>query len=104
MRALDKLRISTAAAMSALFLAVPAGAQLLDEKMVDFSDVDANSSGGISLDELQDMYPTVGPVIFETYDGDADGRLSSNEFVQFEMDERANRLPPEENGGAAPAD
>jgi Ca2+-binding EF-hand superfamily protein len=63
----------TIAALAAAALALPAAA-------ADFSEVDADSDGRITLEELQTIAPDVTEDGFSAYDRDLDGALIQVEF------------------------
>ncbi len=50
----------------------------------EFSEVDADSSGILSLEEVQAVAPDVTEDEFTSYDGDADGGLNEDEFAIWE--------------------
>ena len=62
----------------------------------EFERVDTDRDGHVSLIELQSHYPTVGEVTFETYADDMDEGMTEAEYIEFEEDAQANRLPAED--------
>ncbi len=50
----------------------------------EFSEVDTDSNGQLSLEEVQAVAPNVTEDEFSSYDGNADGALNENEFAIWE--------------------
>ncbi len=50
----------------------------------EFSEVDADADGLVSLEEAQEIMPSITQDEFSTYDGDADGALNEDEFAIME--------------------
>jgi hypothetical protein len=71
-----KTTLTTAAAAGLLL----GGAALAAE----FSEVDADQSGLLSLEEVQAVAPDVTADEFSSYDGDANGGLDEDEFAIWE--------------------
>jgi hypothetical protein len=57
----------------------------------DFTEVDADANGLVSLQEVQAIAPDVTEDEFSSYDGDADGSLNEDEFATW--DAAANAEP-----------
>lgn len=60
----------------AIGFAAPAFAQVPD-----FTSIDADQSGGISLPELQAAFPDATEEMFQSADADASGELSMEEYA-----------------------
>jgi hypothetical protein len=50
----------------------------------EFKDVDKNSDGRVSLEEVKVVMPNITEDEFSSYDGNADGSLNENEFAIWE--------------------
>jgi|GEM_PF-1927411 len=50
---------------------------------IDFSGLDADASGALSLQEIQAVAPNVTAEEFASYDADASGDLSEDEFTAW---------------------
>ena len=62
----------------------------------DFEMIDRNDVGQLSIEELKTHYPVVDRVLFDTYvDEPAEG-MSEAEYIAFEADHKANRVPTED--------
>jgi hypothetical protein len=70
-------RILTASALLALCVSVA------HSQSTDFISMDADASGGLSLEEIQAVIPDVAAEDFGRHDGDASGELSVEEFAAW---------------------
>ncbi|GJL91951.1 MAG: hypothetical protein DHS20C04_16100 [Hyphococcus sp.] len=70
-------RILTATALLALC------ASIAHSQSTDFISMDADASGGLSLEEIQAVIPDVKAEDFGRHDGDASGELSVEEFAAW---------------------
>lgn len=62
----------------------------------DFSEADADESGGISLEELQDIDPNVTEAEFTLYDTDLSGELDEDQYEEWRIAiQGAERSVPE---------
>jgi hypothetical protein len=77
-------RVLTIAALAAAGFALPAMA-------AEFSEVDADADGRVTLVELQAIAPDVNEDSFATYDRDLDGALIEPEFAAWNAAQEEGR-------------
>ncbi|WP_232830391.1 hypothetical protein [Oceanicella sp. SM1341] len=81
------MKLAIASTAAALALGVTA-AGAADQS---FGDVDANSDGALSMEEVQAVYPTVDEIQFNTFDANGDKVIDEDEFVSMSQRMDANR-------------